>query len=131
MKPIFTLDRAKSKKVLAGYVSDLRHLDQGIVFTKNVKASHYFRQVGGYGMDVSVLEQIKTLGVEFIHINKPETFELWSCPIATWLHFGVTGDYGHGKQSFLPVHKMHYTKTKNDVKLVEVVKDKPLQLTLL
>ncbi len=131
MQPIYTTDKTKGFKVLVGYISDLKHSGQGLVFTKNVKPNHYVIKFDGYGIQSTVFDRLERAGVSTISINRPDTYELWTCPLEAWKNYGITGDLGHGKQVFLSLEKMQYTKTKNDGKLEIVVEHKPSQLNLL
>ena len=95
---ILTYDSVKGRMVVAGEL-------EGTIFTKRVKTNHYMRMLNAYGIQESVIQQIKDKGCTVIVLKLPKT-RLVS-DLADWLQPNIKIlDYGHGKQRFLPVRMM-------------------------
>ena len=80
--------------------------DEKRMYIKKVKESvHKMWKYKGYGIQLSVLKELKKLGCEYVLIIEDGKVE-YRTEFADWTELGVKAEFGHGVQKFLPTDMM-------------------------
>lgn len=83
----------------------------GDVFSKRVLASrHLLKALDAWGIDKSVIDSLVKEGVQNIVIYEKEGGIYYEVSVEDFVAKGIEGDFGHGRQIFLP--RTNFTKKK-------------------
>ena len=99
---LLSYDPKKNKRIKAGtFDEDTK------VFTKECSAKHFFKIIGGYGIQEDVIQKLDELLCEEVIIKTKvgsyhSKFLAWLGPTM------IPKDYGHGKQRFMAIAKMSF-----------------------
>ena len=91
-------DEGKQKMIYSGYY-DIEEK----IFHREVLDKHYMRKYRGYGIQLTIFEDLKKYGNRFVYLYSPQG--IWMSPFSRWLELGESGDEGHGEQIFLPAEE--------------------------
>ena len=98
---LYTYEKAKGKRVFAG-VYDARSR----VYVRRVTQCHFMRKIGGYGIQDEIIVKLLKFGCHSILVME-EGGNTYRSALQEWLEPDIKVlDYGHGKQRFLPLHRM-------------------------
>lgn len=100
MKPIYTFDTKKKCSVLAGWFTY-----GGTFFKKVSKAKHFHRLTNSYAIQCDVLVALS--GIDCKRIDIYEGKKVYQSLFSQWFAPDIREmDFGHGKQTFLPLDRM-------------------------
>jgi hypothetical protein len=86
------------------------------VFIKHVKKSkHLFRKLNAWGIDKDIVDSFVSNGVQIIFIHEEEENMDYTVSVKDFLEKGIEGDYGKGKQIFLPLENFRKEEGKEKV----------------
>lgn len=92
---LWAFDIKKEKYILCGHLV-------GAIFYRDVKAEHYIRMIGGYGIQEDAFQLLVARGYKHIVFRQENGDQLIS-PIDEWLRPSIrVKDLGHGNQRLLP-----------------------------
>ena len=79
------------------------HLDtESGVYLKNVlRERHLIRMCSGYGIDDSIVKDLKTKGCKKIVIHEMDTKNILSVPFSEFEEKSFIKDFGYGEQHFI------------------------------
>lgn len=100
MLELLSFDPKKGRFIKAGT------FENGI-FTKKCSAKHFFKIIGGYGIQEDVIQKLAEVGCKEVIITTAagsyrSDFDAWLGP------YMYPKDYGHGKQRFMALTKMSF-----------------------
>ncbi len=100
---VYTKDPTKGHDVLVGEYDKATNT---LTIPKH-PGKHFMRIVQGYGIQVDVYDKVLLRRPNIVIKADKEYFST----INDWVKYGITADYGHGPQRFLPIK---YMKTKDE-----------------
>lgn len=75
----------------------------GKIFRRDLMGSkHRMRIIPGWGMDVTIIAELESRGVEAVEVLDTETKTLYLTKLANFANHGVLKDFGYGEQRILP-----------------------------
>lgn len=76
------------------------HIKDDILYKKVKRSKHLHRVLNSWGMDSRILEE------EFseVKILDIENDQIYIVPKHVWVEHGIKKNFGHGDQTFLPLH---------------------------
>ncbi|WP_304459691.1 hypothetical protein [Alicyclobacillus sendaiensis] len=69
--------------------------------SRRSRQAHYYRKYGGYGVQLSILEQLSKDGVDFIVVEE-DTGAVYRTSVNTMWRHGIPVNDGYGDQLILP-----------------------------
>lgn len=83
------------------------------IFKKKVDPQvHFFRNLNAWGFQAELIDVFKSNNVEEIHVE--DNSKKYVTNLFTLIRNGIYGDYGHGRQIFLPLKFWTETKMANN-----------------
>jgi hypothetical protein len=79
------------------------HRPEGATFCKTLRGSvHLFRALDAWAMQAEVLDDLRLVGVRAVEVRDSEAAITYRADLAVFERDGITRDFGHGPQVFLP-----------------------------
>lgn len=91
----------------------IAHIKDNILYKKVKRSKHYMKVLNSWAMDTRILEE------EFgeVKILDTENDQIYIVPKHIWLEHGIKKNFGHGDQTFLPLHYFQVL-SKNQPQLI-------------